>query len=230
MRTPRFLTQSIQHLYNCNFDGCKSIFTTLANMKRHEKLHSGEKPFTCPFDSCNKTFARKYDSKVHARTHTKEKPYFCQIDSCGRRFSRISSLREHERNLHGVCNSYTPSNSNQPSPTASPTPIILPRATDVNAMISASQMKDIFDFSSPSSPSSPSFENQTEQTNEAAPSTEFSQTTNSIGNTHSSCSPFPSLSLHVSLPVDDKAHAGNELWDELLHSLEFLLQFKTFLF
>jgi hypothetical protein len=84
----------------------------------------------------------------------------------------------------------------------------------------ADQMKDIFDFPSPASsfvesPALPS----AEQVNEPASSTEYSQSPNSIGS-NSSCSPFPSLSLHVSLPVDDKAHAGNELWDELLHSLE----------
>lgn len=86
--------------FACQYPGCNGLFTTLANMKRHEKLHSGEKPYICKFEGCEKNFARKYDLKVHTRTHTKEKPYICQYVGCGKRFSRSSSLREHERNLH----------------------------------------------------------------------------------------------------------------------------------
>ncbi|PRP89441.1 hypothetical protein PROFUN_01304 [Planoprotostelium fungivorum] len=90
-------------IYNCKYHGCTGSFTTLANMKRHEKLHSGEKPYVCPVASCSKSFARKYDLKVHTRTHTKEKPYACGV--CSKKFSRVSSMREHERNLHGLNNS-----------------------------------------------------------------------------------------------------------------------------
>jgi len=89
-------------VYHCKYQGCDRNFTTLANMKRHEKLHSGEKPFTCTHDACHKSFARKYDLKVHSRTHTKEKPYQCALSGCGKRFSRVSSMREHERNIHGL--------------------------------------------------------------------------------------------------------------------------------
>jgi len=85
-------------IFQCRQPGCSSSFSTMANMKRHEKLHSGEKPFICPAENCAKKFARKYDMKIHMRIHTKEKPYLCNI--CDKRFSRISSLREHERNLH----------------------------------------------------------------------------------------------------------------------------------
>lgn len=89
-------------LYACRYPGCKGSFTTPANMKRHEKLHSGEKPYCCDQDNCGKRFARKYDLKLHCRTHTKEKPYSCKIDGCKKRFGRLSSLKEHERNLHNV--------------------------------------------------------------------------------------------------------------------------------
>ena len=34
------------------------------------------------------------------RIHTKEKPYECSFPDCNKRFSRVSSLREHERNIH----------------------------------------------------------------------------------------------------------------------------------
>jgi len=95
--------QQQRSIFQCRHSGCTSSFSTMANMKRHEKLHTGEKPFICPAESCGKKFARKYDMKIHMRIHTKEKPYVCNI--CDKRFSRISSLREHERNLHQVDNS-----------------------------------------------------------------------------------------------------------------------------
>jgi len=89
-------------VYCCAYPGCDGAFTTMANKKRHERLHSGEKPFSCDYNKCGKFFARKYDLKVHARTHTKEKPYICPLPECGKKFSRNSSLREHERNIHNI--------------------------------------------------------------------------------------------------------------------------------
>jgi len=74
----------------------------MSNRKRHERLHTGVKPYECTFDGCSKTFARQCDMKVHLRTHTKEKPYTCEVIGCGKKFSRNSSLREHERNIHSL--------------------------------------------------------------------------------------------------------------------------------
>jgi len=101
----------------CQFPGCAGVFTTVANRKRHERLHSGEKPFECGFDGCGKTFARKYDLKVHIRTHTKEKPNVCSVRSCSKSFSRNSSLREHERNVHNFPGK---TSKNTESPNTSP--------------------------------------------------------------------------------------------------------------
>jgi len=96
---------STKAMYTCTFPGCESSFSSSVNRRRHERLHSGSKPFKCEYKDCDKSFARKYDMKVHLRVHTKEKPYTCDLDGCGRRFSRNSSLREHERNIHHVSNS-----------------------------------------------------------------------------------------------------------------------------
>jgi hypothetical protein len=91
-----------REMYRCTYPNCKGVFSSLPNLKRHEKLHKGLKPHQCTVEGCGKSFARKYDLKVHLRTHTKEKPYVCSFENCTKRFSRISGLREHERKIHGL--------------------------------------------------------------------------------------------------------------------------------
>jgi uncharacterized Zn-finger protein len=100
-------------MYRC-FPGCGSFFDSTSSKQKHEKLHCREKPYRCDYLGCRKSFARfvmiiflihvnrRYDLKAHTRSHTKEKPYSCTILDCGKKFSRNSSLREHERNIHGL--------------------------------------------------------------------------------------------------------------------------------
>jgi len=102
-------------MFTCTVPGCESLFNSMSNRKRHERLHSGEKPHKCEYLGCGKSFARKYDLKVHFRTHTKEKPYTCEVAGCGKKFSRNSSLREHERNIHNLSTSQKNKNKDRRS-------------------------------------------------------------------------------------------------------------------
>ena len=53
-------------------DICNKTFTIAANLVRHERVHTGEKPFSCEY--CHKLFRYFHNLITHQRTHTGEKP------------------------------------------------------------------------------------------------------------------------------------------------------------
>ncbi|KAL0485988.1 zinc finger protein [Acrasis kona] len=81
--------------YKCNV--CKKAFAHFTNLRRHVKLHSGNKPFLCEHPDCGKKFARRSDLQTHARIHTGERPFTCNAHGCTKSFTTVSNLRRHER-------------------------------------------------------------------------------------------------------------------------------------
>jgi len=81
--------------YRC--DTCGKYFTQKPGLKKHIRIHTGERPYKCPI--CNRGFTQSSSCKIHLRTHTGEKPHKCHI--CGRCFPHSSTLVNHIRGHTG---------------------------------------------------------------------------------------------------------------------------------
>jgi KRAB domain-containing zinc finger protein len=48
---------------------CNKTFSEKSVMKKHQLIHSGQRPYAC--DVCNKTFTQKSNMKTHQLIHSR---------------------------------------------------------------------------------------------------------------------------------------------------------------
>ncbi|BFZ60534.1 hypothetical protein YB2330_001570 [Saitoella coloradoensis] len=88
---------ALPKVYACQH--CGKAFARRSDLTRHERIHSGVRPYPCPHPTCGKSFIQRSALTVHLRVHTGEKPHAC--DFCDKVFADSSSLARHRRTHSG---------------------------------------------------------------------------------------------------------------------------------
>jgi hypothetical protein len=76
---------------------CTFETTRLSHLLRHQRSHTGERPYPCSF--CSYRGRSLSHVTEHERIHTGEKPFACEV--CGYRARQSSSLHKHRTRRHG---------------------------------------------------------------------------------------------------------------------------------
>ncbi|XP_040067865.1 zinc finger protein 135 [Ixodes scapularis] len=83
--------QQWKNKHQCRFCPYSSSYSP--NVTRHEKQHTGRKPFSCRY--CRRSFSQKAALENHEKLHTSDKPFRCR--TCYKAFKLRTSLVRHER-------------------------------------------------------------------------------------------------------------------------------------
>jgi uncharacterized Zn-finger protein len=106
-----------EKLFECK--ACNRTFARLEHLSRHERTHTGEKPFICPFPDCKKRFGRTDEVTRHLPVHYRvkerknkkssgdeslERNLKCPV--CPKTLDNFIQLGKHCREIHNIATNY----------------------------------------------------------------------------------------------------------------------------
>ena len=77
---------------------CGKTFKWIQNLRAHQHLHSGQKPFKCSY--CSTRFATKGNRDEHEGRHAQRTKYRCHVNNCRKEFYRLQHTLDHIRKMH----------------------------------------------------------------------------------------------------------------------------------
>jgi uncharacterized Zn-finger protein len=91
-------TKDVNNGFTCQY--CQKCFKVASSLQRHERIHTGDKPFKCEFEGCSKAFSQKEMLKRHNAIHLSldDAPFPCNL--CNKKFRQKEPLRCHINKEH----------------------------------------------------------------------------------------------------------------------------------
>jgi len=86
-------------LFKCDFPGCTKVYGKKYTLNRHKKIHLSISNHICGW--CSRPFVDNSSLARHERSHSGYKPFACPYQqTCGKRFAESNNLKQHILRMH----------------------------------------------------------------------------------------------------------------------------------